>query len=121
MAPMTGPNDAPTRPKIGARFAGKPVIAMAIPIAAPASVIGIRLFGRPSIVERLLPMMNEQKHAGAIEPMAKRRSIALASQFSWTVPSAATVVFRDLSAVLYLKPSARLADCDFWSQADFSS
>ncbi len=78
MAPQIGPNDAPINPKNATRFPAIPSAARIMPIVAPPSVQTSRET-EGIIVERLLPMMNEQKHAGAIEPIAKSRNMIFAS------------------------------------------
>src|SRR3989304_1251149 len=91
MAPQMGPKEAPMRPKKAPRFPAMPVAARIMPMVAPASVRGTR--GSEGImVERLVPMMEEQKHAGAMDPIARRMSMTLERLGLTTASEASTAV-----------------------------
>ena len=59
------------------RSPAAPVAASTMAITAPTMVLAIRGM-RGSMVEKLLPAMKAQKHAGAIEAIANRKNMAVA-------------------------------------------
>jgi hypothetical protein len=78
MAPQMGPNDAATRLKKPTRLFATPVAARRTLMVRAMRVETMRgIFG--NMVLKLFDAMNEEKHVGTMEAIAKRKNITGAS------------------------------------------